>query len=271
SPYNCKQILHSLSIVLNPSSVLNDDLRPFREGVSEELMADTLRSDVGTHYQIINGKLYREQNCMFPARCSGVEHFILQVIDRRDVEMVVNVWDYPQVPGWVQPILPVRSFSKTANYHDIMYPAWMFWEGGPAETFVFILPDHFLCYSQTLCLRSAAQWPWKRNESRGFFRGSRTSPERDPLVLLSREAPDLVDAEYTKNQPPAQEIPLVEHCQYKYLFNFRGVAASFRLRHLFLCGSLVFHVGREWMEFFYPQLLPWVHYIPVKQDLSDLR
>lgn len=57
----------------------------------------------------------------------------------------------------------------------------------------------------------------------------------------------------------------------RYLFNFRGVAASFRLKHLFLCGSLVFHVGDEWQEFFYPQLKPWVHYIPVKQDLSDLR
>lgn len=57
----------------------------------------------------------------------------------------------------------------------------------------------------------------------------------------------------------------------RYLFNFRGVAASFRFKHLFLCGSLVFHVGDEWQEFFYPQLKPWVHYIPVKQDLSDVR
>lgn len=57
----------------------------------------------------------------------------------------------------------------------------------------------------------------------------------------------------------------------RYLFNFRGVAASFRLKHLFLCGSLVFHVGEEWLEFFYPQLKPWVHYIPVQSDLSDVR
>ncbi|CDQ68921.1 protein O-glucosyltransferase 1 [Oncorhynchus mykiss] len=273
SPYNCSCHL----------SVLNDDLRPFREGVSEELMADTLRRGVGTHYQIINGKLYREQNCMFPARCSGVEHFILQVIDKLpDVEMVVNVRDYPQVPGWVQPILPVLSFSKTADYQDIMYPAWTFWEGGPAVWPIYPTGLGRWDLMRDDLKKSAAQWPWKRKESRGFFRGSRTSPERDPLVLLSREAPDLVDAEYTKNQawksekdtlgrPPAQEIPLVEHCQYKYLFNFRGVAASFRLKHLFLCGSLVFHVGEEWLEFFYPQLLPWVHYIPVKQDLSDLR
>ncbi|KAK1802865.1 hypothetical protein P4O66_021405 [Electrophorus voltai] len=76
--------------------------------------------------------------------------------------------------------------------------------------------------------------------------------------------------EDTLGRPPAKEIPLVDHCKYKYLFNFRGVAASFRFKHLFLCGSLVFHVGKEWVEFFYPQLHPWVHYIPVKQDLSDL-
>ena len=33
-----------------------------------------------------------------------------------------------------------------------------------------------------------------------LFLSSRTSAERDPLVLLSREDPSLVDAQYTKNQ-----------------------------------------------------------------------
>ena len=71
-----------------------------------------------------------------------------------------------------------------------------------------------LCY-----FRAAAEWPWERKNSLGFFRGSRytwsrcdkinnccsfvidrTSAERDPLVLLSRESPGLVDAQYTRNQ-----------------------------------------------------------------------
>jgi len=42
--------------------------------------------------------------------------------------------------------------------------------------------------------------------------------------------------------------------KYAYLFNFRGVAASFRHKHLFLCNSLVFHVGdmnNDWLEFYY--------------------
>ncbi|XP_056157068.1 protein O-glucosyltransferase 1 [Lampris incognitus] len=273
SPANCSCHL----------SVLQDDLQPFKGGVSEDLMAATIRRGVGTHYQIIGHKLYREDNCMFPARCSGVEHFILEFIGKLpDMEMVINVRDYPQVPGWVQPVIPVFSFSKTADYQDIMYPAWTFWEGGPAVWPIYPKGLGRWDLMRDDLKKSAAQWPWTRKDSKGFFRGSRTSPERDPLILLSREAPDLVDAEYTKNQawksekdtlgrPPAKEIPLVDHCKYKYLFNFRGVAASFRLKHLFLCGSLVFHVGDEWQEFFYRQLRPWVHYIPVKQDLSDVR
>ncbi|XP_047432441.1 protein O-glucosyltransferase 1 [Mugil cephalus] len=265
------------------ASVLEDDLQPFRHGISEDLMATAVQRGVGTHYQIIGHKLYRERHCMFPARCSGVEHFILEVIDRLpDLEMVVNVRDYPQAPKWVQPTLPVLSFSKTSDYQDIMYPAWTFWEGGPAVWPLYPSGLGRWDLMRDDLKKSAARWPWKKKESKAFFRGSRTSAERDPLILLSREDPELVDAEYTKNQawkserdtlgkPPAEEISLVDHCKYKYLFNFRGVAASFRLKHLFLCGSLVFHVGDEWQEFFYPQLKPWVHYIPVKQDLSDVR
>lgn len=33
----------------------------------------------------------------------------------------------------------------------------------------------------------------------------------------------------------------------------------------------MFHVGDEWLEFFYDELKPWVHYIPVKPDLSDAK
>lgn len=61
----------------------------------------------------------------FIFRCSGVEHFILEVIDRLpDLEMVVNVRDYPQVPKWAEPTLPVFSFSKVR--HQRLIRAAMF-------------------------------------------------------------------------------------------------------------------------------------------------
>lgn len=47
---------------------------------------------------------------------------------------------------------------------------------------------------------AAAKYPWNKKESFAFFRGSRTSNERDNLIYLSRKRPDLVDAQYTKNQ-----------------------------------------------------------------------
>lgn len=79
----------------------------------------------------------------------------------------------------------------------------------------------------------------------------------------------------TLHAPPASEVSFEDHCQYKYLFNYRGVAASFRFKHILLCKSLVFHVGDEWQEFFYAALKPWVHYIPVnakasKEELREL-
>lgn len=61
-------------------------------------------------------------------RCSGVEHFILEVIRRLpDMEMVINVRDYPQVPKWMEPTIPVFSFSKVRTGRG----TWEGAEGGP--------------------------------------------------------------------------------------------------------------------------------------------
>ena len=38
------------------------------------------------------------------------------------------------------------------------------------------------------------------------------------------------------------KVKMQDHCGYRFLIDIRGVTASFRFRHLFLCGSLVLHV-----------------------------
>ncbi|XP_071818025.1 protein O-glucosyltransferase 1-like [Apostichopus japonicus] len=265
------------------TDVIDEDLAPWKErgGISQDDI-DAAKS-MGTKYQIINHKLYRGEKCMFPARCSGVEHFILKNIHKLpNMEFILNPRDWPQSPKPINP-KPVFSFSKVKTQHwDIMYPAWTFWEGGPAVWPIF--PTGLGRWDQfrTKLNKEADKIPWEEKEDIAFFIGSRTSAERDPLVRLSQSNPELVNARYTKNQawksdadtlylPPADPITLEEHCKYRYLFNFRGVAASFRFKHLFLCGSLVFHVGDQWLEFFYPALKPWVHYIPLPSSLENTK
>lgn len=249
-------------------------------GIKETDFLHAKKRKLGEHYQIINHTLYRQPNCIFPARCSGNEHFILKIIDQLpDMELIINSHDWPKVRSIDTPS-PVFSFSKTKEELDIMYPAWTFWEGGPAVWPIYPKGIGRWDLMRKTMNKSALKWPWEKKTKKAFFRGSRTSPERDPLVLLSWYEPSKADAHYTKNQaykgkedtlgmPPAEEVPLDEHCNHRYLFNFRGVAASFRLKFLFLCRSLVFHVGDEWMEFFYHALKPWVHYIPVSTALVE--
>ncbi|XP_066143903.1 O-glucosyltransferase rumi homolog isoform X2 [Euwallacea fornicatus] len=265
--------------------VISQDFRMFKEkGISESLIQNVKTK--GTKYQIVDHKLYREPNCMFPSRCNGVEHFLLESISEMpDMEFIVNTRDWPQIHKNYGFSGPVFSFSKTPEYNDIMYPAWAFWEGGPAISLYPRGIGRWDIHREKLgSLGNKTKWEDK--QVKGFFRGSRTCSERDALVLLSRENPELVDAQYTKNQawksdadtlqaPPAPEVSFEAHCQYKYLFNFRGVAASFRFKHILLCKSVVFHVGDEWQEFFYAALKPWIHYIPVsakasKEEIQDL-
>jgi len=80
-----------------------------------------------------------------------------------------------------------------------MYPAWSFWSGGPA---IKLHPSGLGRWDslRKSILKQSEQRPWKHKISKGFFRGSRTSEQRDSLVLLSRNEPELVDAAYTKNQ-----------------------------------------------------------------------
>ncbi|XP_061711721.1 O-glucosyltransferase rumi homolog [Cydia pomonella] len=260
-------------------SVVDQDLGPFKDGITKEMFS--LAQSKATKYQIIEGKLYRQKDCHFPARCSGVEHYLIALAPKLpNMELAINTRDWPQINHvWGHLKAPVFSFSKTKDYYDIMYPAWSFWEGGPA---IALYPNGIGRWDKhRLSISAAAErWPWSMKEQKGFFRGSRTSEERDALVRLSREMPNLVDAQYTKNQAwkskadtldaePATEVSFEDHCKYKYLFNYRGVAASFRFKHLFLCKSLVFHVGNEWQEFYYPSLKPWVHYVPLSPKATQ--
>jgi hypothetical protein len=58
--------------------------------------------------------------------------------------------------------------------------------------------------------------------------------------------------------------------KYSILIDVEGNGYSGRLKHLLWSNRPVILIDRLHKEFFYDNLKPWEHYIPVKRDLSDL-
>ncbi len=231
-------------------------------------------------YQILGGSLYRDEKCYFPTRCAGVEHFLLEIApELPDVEFLINVQDFPVTR--IGSPLPVFSFSKIPSQHaDILYPAWAFWEGGPA---LKIIPSWRWDLTRLDLLQAGDALSWEEKKPAVFFRGSRTNETRDPYVLYAQQHPDLWDVRYTLNQSreqteyvtqtlklaPAETVSPRDHCAWRYLLNFDGVAASFRLKNVLACGGLVFYVDPQWVEFFYAKLVPGEHYVPLSLDVEE--
>ena len=54
--------------------------------------------DGAVTYQLIKGQLHRSKNCPFPARCQGIEHFLLKLAPSlQDFEIVINTYDWPHI------------------------------------------------------------------------------------------------------------------------------------------------------------------------------
>lgn len=106
------------------------------------------------------------------------------------------------------------------------------------------------------------------------------------LVAQSRQYPEWINAAFSEYPPRcAQEslsrciqemgeiqfIPWEEVFCYKYHAIVDGVTCSFpATQWKLLSGSLCFKQDSDDIQYYYGELIPWKHYIPIKRDLSDL-
>jgi len=105
-------------------------------------------------------------------------------------------------------------------------------------------------------------------------------------VLIGKKHPDLIDARlgrYCKHISPEVVSEINKHIpkknfitdfkkimQYKYLLIVSGNAFTTRTKKYFASNCCVFKQECPTEEFFDCMLKPYIHYIPVKRDLSDL-
>jgi hypothetical protein len=109
------------------------------------------------------------------------------------------------------------------------------------------------------------------------------------LLMKSLERPEIVDARLTNYYvedsdsgavlrkrleeifgPPAEFIPSQGFVPYKFLISIDGAVAAWKRTATILAAGSVLLLQHRWNEFFYPGLKPWIHYVPLKDDISDL-
>ena len=64
--------------------------------------------------------------------------------------------------------------------------------------------------------------------------------------------------------------PLPALLQHKYQVSLDGTVAAYRLPYLLAGDSVILKQESSYYEHFYNELQPYVHYVPIKRDLSDL-
>lgn len=68
-----------------------------------------------------------------------------------------------------------------------------------------------------------------------------------------------------------RRIPMPDMVRkYRWLLDIGGAGYSGRTKFLLFSGRPLLMVDRRYIEYFTDDLKPWEHYIPVKEDLSDL-
>ncbi len=143
-------------------------------------------------------------------------------------------------------------------------------------------------------------FPWHTKETKAFWRGATTGSDlsgniglnshnyrefpRIKLVELSSKYPHLIDAKLSilaqVDDPRVYElltpyvghsVPVLDHLKYKYQLLIDGNTCTYSRAYWQLFSDcLIFKQTSPHIQWYYNCLQPYVHYIPIAHDLSDL-
>jgi hypothetical protein len=136
-----------------------------------------------------------------------------------------------------------------------------------------------------------SMYPWDQKIPKAIWRGSLSAPNEDlqsvrwrlcQLAFATNSSS--LDVGLTsipaRNEDSNQHmdsigrlvpsIPQLDFQKYTAIIDVDGNSWSSRFVELLCYNSVVIKVQPQFVEYFYQDLQPWVHYIPVKDDLSDL-
>ncbi len=155
--------------------------------------------------------------------------------------------------------------------------------------------------------KASKNYSWDEKIPKVFWRGTTTGGDVDhgfvykldnydrlprlSLVMMSKSFPNLIDAKFTRlvqfsEEESSKDLHMVlstlfpegpkwvveeDHLAYKYLISIDGnTCAWLRVPWILLSNSVLLKQESQKIEMFYAGLKPYVHYVPVSEDISDV-
>jgi len=178
------------------------------------------------------------------------------------------------------PLLPILAMSGHKDYLDVP---------------IINYDDIDYVRGKTPVDMSKVELDFFKKKPMAIFRGGSTgcgwtaaTNPRLKAVQLSKAHPDLLDAQLTqitsamkihtrragrvnpKEFKVGKFIPFEDQSQYKYILHLDGNVAAYRLAKSMLLGSVILLQESGSTLWFQHLLKPYVHYVPVKDDLNDV-
>ncbi|XP_032676241.1 protein O-glucosyltransferase 2-like isoform X1 [Odontomachus brunneus] len=226
------------------------------------------------HYILKTNRIYRQcygQYVGFKIFMDAILLSLARKILLPDIEFFVNLGDWPLVPN-KGPLYPVFSWCGSEDTRDIVMPTYDI-----TQSSLEAMGREML---DTLSVQGNTDLPWENKIEQLFWRGRDSRRERLDLIDISRKHPELFNVsivnffffkdEIDKYGPAQSYVSFFSFFKYKYQLNIDGTVAAYRFPYLLSGDSLVFKQESKYYEFFYKDLTPGLHYVPVKSDLSDL-
>lgn len=229
-------------------------------------------------------------------------------VNRRDfpllkknyTEPYENIWgkDRPLVSHCYKKYCPILSMVTNENFADVCIPNHNDWAR--------VMSKEGKWFPKTVGdFKENFNDDWNTKIPTAIFRGSSTglgvSIETNPRLKVAQMSIEtvndedgipLLNAGITKwNLRPRKlkdsnklqtinpsdfEFGLVDYLSpekqsgYKYVIHIEGHVESFRLSMELAMNSVVLMIKSKWKIWYSDKLKPWIHYVPVKEDLSDL-
>ena len=246
-----------------------------------------------------------EELCKY-RQVPDIEFFInrrdFPILTKNGFEPYYDIWDskeYPLVSHNYDKYIPVLSMSSSDEFADILSPTYEDWVRVQSKE------NKWFPKSRQTYKDDMFNIPWEEKKITAVFRGSSTGEgidiktnQRLHLAYLSSiTEPDengipYIDAGITKWNIRAKKLmgerylnfidktntpfnlvntltPL-EQSSYKYIIHVDGHVSAFRLSYELSLNSVILIVESKWKTWFSNLLKPYEHYVPIKEDLSDL-